>query len=84
MGVTLYNLVCGADPFSDYTSKEMRHVEFCPGLSSGEEPAGEGRAAFGHTLLFLCQVILFLCFSNRSQRFNFLLLESPTKKTGPP
>ncbi|XP_064203080.1 serine/threonine-protein kinase pim-1-like [Anguilla rostrata] len=35
VGVTLYNIVCGNDPFTTYTSREMRHVEFCAGLSSG-------------------------------------------------
>ncbi|XP_035250163.1 serine/threonine-protein kinase pim-1-like [Anguilla anguilla] len=35
VGVTLYNIVCGNDPFTTYTGREMRHVEFCAGLSSG-------------------------------------------------
>ncbi|XP_061075220.1 serine/threonine-protein kinase pim-3-like isoform X1 [Conger conger] len=33
VGVTLYNLVCGGDPFTSYTSKGMRHVEISAGLS---------------------------------------------------
>ncbi|KAJ8337419.1 hypothetical protein SKAU_G00386390 [Synaphobranchus kaupii] len=35
VGVTIYDIVCGDCPFTTYTDREMRQVEFCAGLSPG-------------------------------------------------
>ncbi|KAJ8402376.1 hypothetical protein AAFF_G00368650 [Aldrovandia affinis] len=35
VGVMMYNIVCGRFPFTTFTSKEMRQLEFRAGLSNG-------------------------------------------------